>query len=423
MTSLLPSPRTQRRPSGRPPKRVPGGSRPTEPAARRPLVLVATAGGVLAALSTLALCLVLALVGWYLTDAGSYGAPRDALRTGALGWLTGHGSGIRVEGVPITAVPLGITLLSAWALWRTGLRVGVAVSGHGPDADGIVDGERDLVVPLAVTLVTAGYVVSVAAVATLAATPATAPSTSAAMGWSVLLCLAVAGPAVTVGSGRAAVWLGPVPSVVLAGLAVARRTVLWWCAVSFVALLAALAVDLDTAANVLSQLGVGPGLVVLLVVLTVLLLPNATLFSGAYLLGPGFTVGTGTLVSTSAVVLGPLPSFPLLAALPADGTPPAWTGWLVALAPLVAALATARTLATWHPDGLVDAAVRGLAGGVVAGVAFGLLASLAGGAVGPGRMRDVAPYAFDALLHGVASFGLGGVVGALALAGWQRWRS
>ena len=42
------------------------------------------------------------------------------------------------------------------------------------------DGREAIIVSLAVTLVTAGYVVSVAAVATLAATPATAPSTSAA---------------------------------------------------------------------------------------------------------------------------------------------------------------------------------------------------------------------------------------------------
>ena len=35
-------------------------------------------------------------------------------------------------------------------------------------------------------------------------------------------------------------------------------------------------------------------------------------------------------------------------------------------------------------------------------------------------MRDVAPYAFDVTLHAVTSFGIGGLVGALAMTWWQR---
>jgi hypothetical protein len=66
--------------------------------------------------------------------------------------------------------------------------------------------------------------------------------------------------------------------------------------------------------------------------------------------------------------------------------------------------------------------VRGLAGGVCAGVAFGLLASLAGGAVGPGRMADVAPYALDACVRAVVAFGVGGVLAGLATT-WRHRRS
>src|SRR5690606_18500138 len=74
---------------------------------RRPLVLIATLGGAAAALATLVVCLAAGVVGWFLTDAGAHGTPRDGLRTGALGWLMAHGSGIRVEGVPVDVVPLG----------------------------------------------------------------------------------------------------------------------------------------------------------------------------------------------------------------------------------------------------------------------------------------------------------------------------
>ena len=64
-------------------------------------MLLATLGGaVAAAASTLVVCLAVGVVGWFLTDAGAHGAPRDGLRVGALGWLIAHGSGVRVEGVP-----------------------------------------------------------------------------------------------------------------------------------------------------------------------------------------------------------------------------------------------------------------------------------------------------------------------------------
>ena len=49
-----------------------------------------------------------------------------------------------------------------------------------------------------------------------------------------------------------------------------------------------------------------------------------------------------------------------------------------------------------------------------------MLAALAGGAVGPGRMRDVAPLAGEVMVHAIASFGLGGLLGGLAMTWWQR---
>ena len=68
-----------------------------------------------------------------------------------------------------------------------------------------------------------------------------------------------------------------------------------------------------------ARLDVGFAEGALVVVLMVMLLPNAILWSLSALLGPGFSVGTGTYVSVSAVKLGPLPAFPLLAALPNEG--------------------------------------------------------------------------------------------------------
>ncbi len=389
-------------------------------ATRRPLVLVSTLGGAAAALGPLLVCLAAGVIGWFLTDGGAHGAPRDGLRTGALAWLLGHGSGVRVEGVEITAVPLGITLVCAWVLWRVGQRVGASISGHGPDVDQIADGQRDLTVPTAAILFAVGYVLVAVFTVSVAATPATAPSAPHVVAWSLVLCLFVGAPAVAVGSGRAAVWASRLPLIVASAAGVARRLLTVWLVLSAVAFLTALVLDLSTAANVLSQLHTDAGAAVLIVLVSLVLVPNAIAFSGSYLLGPGFAVGTGTLVAPSAVVLGPLPTFPMLAALPDDGPTAAWTAWLFAL-PLLVAFAVVVWVQRGDPTTRYDeGAVHGCAGGVLAGLAFAVFAALAGGAVGPGRMQDVAPYTFDVLLHAVASFGIGGLLGGLAMTWWQR---
>ncbi len=389
-------------------------------ATRRPLTLLALLGGGAAAAGTLVVCLGVAVVGWFLTDAGGHGSPSGALRVGALGWLMGHGSGVRIEGVLVTAMPLGITILAAWTIWRLGLRVGDSVSGHGPDADAIADGERDWTVPLALSLFTAGYVVTGVLTATLAATATTDPSAPRVVMWSLLLCLGVGGPAIAVGSGRAAIWAAGLPPAVGTAAHGCRRILQLWLAVAALAFAIAFVIDFGTAANVMSQLHTDAGDAALLTAISLTVVPNAVAWSGAYLLGPGFTVGAGTLVTPNAVALGPLPMFPMLAALPDDGSTPGWTPWLVALPLVVGIVGSAWAQRRYPTTRWEEGALRGCAGGVLAGLAFGVLAAVAGGAVGPGRMRDVGPLAFDALVHAITAFGIGGLLGGLVMTLWAR---
>src|SRR6478672_3704701 len=386
---------------------------------RRPLALIAVLGGAAAAASTLLVCLAVGVVGWFLTDAGAHGTSRGGLRVGALGWLLAHGSGLSVEGVAISAVPLGVTFLCAWAIWRIGHRVGDSVSGHGPDADGIADGERDWTVPVAWCFFTLGYL----AVALVTASLATATTVGASRGrvveWVVLLCATFGLPAIAIGSGRAAIWTAYLPGTVRGAAAACRRILVTWLALATLCFLGALVVDLGAAANVMSRLHTDAGDASLLVLLSAVLVPNAAAFSGSYLLGPGFAVGTHTLVSPTLVVLGPLPMFPLLAALPDDGPTPAWTAAAVGLPVVVAyaAVQAQRRTPTLRWD---EGAVRGCAGGVAAGVVFGILAAVSGGAVGPGRMQHVGTASFDVLVHAITAFGVGGLIGGLAITWWQR---
>ncbi|MFC5727674.1 MULTISPECIES: DUF6350 family protein [Nocardioides] len=389
-------------------------------ATSRPLVPTATIGGAIAAGGPLLVCLAVAVVGWFLTDAGGEGSPSGALRVGAHGWLAAHGSTVAVEGIRITAIPLGLTLLCAWAVWRIGLRVGESVSGHGPDADRIADGERDWTVAIAAGLFAASYVVVGVVTSAVASTAASAPSSARLVLWSVLLAGGVGAPAIAFGSGRAAIWLPRVPASVRSIALAMRRILTAWVLLCLLALAAAFLSDFSTAANIVSQLHADAGAIALMTLLTAAVLPNAALFSSSYLLGPGFTVGAGTMVSPGAVVLGPLPMFPLLAALPDQGPTPWWAAWLMLLPVLVAAVVAARVQRDRPVLAWDQAAIRGCAGGIAAGVVLGILTAFAGGAVGPGRMNDVGPYTFDVLLHAITSFGVGGLVGGLVMCWWQR---
>jgi uncharacterized protein DUF6350 len=411
MTSLLPAPRRTR-----------SQGAPVDAAHRRPLVLLAALAGVCAAGATLVVCLAGGVVGWFLTDAGAHGAPRDGLRVGALGWLMAHGSGVHVAGAHVTAVPLGLSLVAAVVVWRLGLRLGDSVSGHGPDADAIADGERDWTVASATGVFTAGYAAVAVVTHHLAASPETAPSLTRTLLWTLLLAGLLGGGAIAVGSGRAAIWTSFLPASVRAAAAATWRVLLWYVVTSAVVLGVALVVDWDGAVNVMSQLHTSPGAATLLVGLCVLVTPNATLFTGSYLLGPGFAVGSHTLVTPTAVVLGPLPMFPLLAALPDDGPTPGWTVALLALPPLVAAVAVAGALRRYPTTRWDEAALRGVGAGLGCAVAFALLAALSGGAVGPGRMTHVGPMVVSVLLHGIATFGIGGLLGGL-FATWRHRRA
>jgi hypothetical protein len=240
--------------------------------------------------------------------------------------------------------------------------------------------------------------------------------------FSILLCGLLGAPAIAVGSGRAAIWTATLPASLVATAAACRRVVRLWLLISLLAFAAALLTDFDTALNVTSQLHTDAGANVQLVVVSLLVVPNAVVFSGSYLLGPGFTVGTHTIVSPAVVTIGALPMFPLLAALPDTGPTPGWTSALIGVPPLVAALGAMRAQRHHPTYRWEEGALHGCGGGMLAGALFGILALLSGGSVGPGRMADVGPLVGAVLVHGVTAFGIGGLVGGLVATWWQRRR-
>jgi len=401
-----------------------GVRRPIDPRHHRPLVLFSSLAGLIAAGGVLLVLAAVGVIGWFVTDAGVHGAPRDGLRVASLAWLAAHGAGFSVRGTEITIMPLGISAACAWTCWRLGYRVGDSVSGHGPDADGIVNGERDWTVPMAASLFSAAYVVVAMLAGALAATATSAPSMSRAFLGALVLSLGVGGAGIAAGSGRAAIWFAAfgASQASFAGpvLHGARRILVTYLWVAALALAISFSLDLSKAATITSRLRADAGDTALFVLAIALVIPNAVAFSGSYLLGPGFALGTKTVVSPALVVLGPLPLVPLVAALPESGTGTTLTKSIVAIPIVVAAYAAARTHRRYPTTDWLDSALRGGGAGVVAGTVFALVAWLSGGVAGPGRLRQVEPYVFDVLTHAIAYFGIGGVIGALAMTWWVR---
>ena len=133
------------------------------------------------------------------------------------------------------------------------------------------------------------------------------------------------------------------------------------------------------------------------------LLPNAVIWTASWLAGPGFAIGTGSSIDPMQTLVGPLPSVPLLGALP-QGDPA--FGLIGVLVPVLCGVAVGvltrqrlnrmpapRTLRLsrvdeWGP-GRLASVVLGAAVG--SGAIVGLLAWWSAGAIGPGRLQHAGP--------------------------------
>ncbi|MEU8681547.1 DUF6350 family protein [Streptomyces sp. NPDC048611] len=160
--------------------------------------------------------------------------------------------------------------------------------------------------------------------------------------------------------------------------------------------------------------------------LCLVLLPNAAVWGAAYGLGPGFTVGADSAVSPLGTSAHPvLPQLPLLGGLP-DAGPGNPLTWAVAVVPVAAgvllARQAARTATTPSTPGApwswwATACVAALGAGVC-GLVMAVLAGLAGGALGTGALAAFGPSWWRTGLAATAWTALTGVPVAVALRLW-----
>lgn len=407
---------------------------------RTTIALLAALEAAVAALIGLGIVLVPLMLLWAL----QFGLAVDAtvfLRTAADVWLLGHGvdltvqldaataGGLGLPGAgapfPITIALLGFALLSVTA----GRRIGRRSAAGGHSITGSVAAIVVYATVGATLAILAGAEVARASFWQAAALPAftvaigvvigavaeslresplreTSPSTDAAAGF-VRERLDDLPPAV-VGAVVAAVRIG-------AGAAFAV------VAVAAVLTAALIAVDYATIAGLYQSLGTGIDGGIALTVAELAFLPNLIIWNAAWMLGPGFALGAGTVVAPGGTLLGPVPGIPLLGAIPGDA-PVFGVLWL--LVPVLAGFVGAWLVqggwrgarpvvhgaarSWWHP------LVVGAGAALVAALVLGLLSWWSGGAVGPGRLAVVGPDALAAAGIAAATVGVGAIAGGFA---------
>ncbi len=362
--------------------------------------------------------LVVAFCGWLLATAltlalWSTAAPAGAdasipLRLSGQLWLAAHHVLMHAADGPFGLSPLGFTLLPLFGLFVAGRWVAQRRPSH---------------IPRATFGAAIGYPAAACLIAASSTDAGLHPQYPQVIFYPALIALVGHGA----GAADAVRELIPGSALRLWPPYAARGALaalgVWIGAAAFVTA-CAVVVHADALSTVSRRIGGGaPGEIGLFLV-DLALVPNAVLWTGAVLTGPGFALGTHTSVTVFTVVRGPLPDLPLLAATPDAQYPSAW--WLLLLAlPLLAGaagtLVIARSVRAWPARAGSAAAMAALCG-----LTAGLLELFAGGPVAFGSMSVVGATAWlvgllTALECGLAATIVLGVWYALPASG-PAWR-
>lgn len=366
--------------------------------AKRPRALLASAIATTIWCATVVFTpiLVAVILGWW--QAGAEGSVASVAAAAGVAWLSGHGAPVDIGPIHLSVAPLALTVLIAWRLAKAAAGTTRAIGGRDAAA-----------VRAAAGLVTIFYTGLVAGVAALCTTGPFKVDLLPALLHAVPLIVA----ATAYGSAReagvlpwdaASVWMRR-------GLRTGMITAAALLACGAAATGVAFAVRGPVVADTLGLYGSESWIVALL---SLLYLPNCAVWAAAYIVGPGFAVGAGTAVQSSMIELGPLPAFPVFAAVP-NAPLPTYATILIGL-PLMLAAVFGVILTYRSPDLRVPRVTTAatVAAGTAA-VVLGALAYLSGGAAGVNLLADLGPDPLAVAGVGAVQF-LIGLVGAALVA-------
>lgn len=302
----------------------------------------------------------LVLVGWVFAPLGS-GTFSDVMRGSGGVWIMADGGVLLWQGATLSLVPLLATLVIVLFQRRAGSWLVSAVNIVEP---------REALGPL-------GYAVAASASAHAIAVASVMNSTLQVPLWRSVLGGAIVG-LVGFAWGIARSIVIPIPAALAPSLRVVRRFLLGVAAAALLAVLVLAVLHRAAFAGVLGAVAGDSTSIVQVLLLCAAYVPTLIGWVAAVLLGPGFSLGSGTAVTLAGVHLGALPPIPLLALVPEALPAHAWVLFSV---PAVIAVWAAWP-APLAPRSVVLAVLMG-------SVASALLAlSLAGG-MGPGRLLMV----------------------------------
>ncbi len=365
-----------------------------------------------AALSWLVIALP-ALLAWA-TSAQATAAWGEAVRVSTDVWLLLHHVGLTVPAGSVSIAPLAATAVPVLLCWLAGRRIGAALDRR--DLEAAASPARALAP--AIAGLAAGYTAVLVVAALLARAPGYQPVVWQALVAGLLLPTVAAGAAGLRACGvpvlgtlagllhvphrirrtARAAGLGAA-SLVGAGALLLAGTLVWHA-------------DRVLALHRALDAGVVGGAV--LVLAQVALLPNLALWAVGFVAGPGFAVGTGTLVTPGGSDLGLLPLVPVLGAVPPPGALPSALAAVVLVPVLVGAVVGWQVVARAAvvPARWLDAVTDALTAVVSTTVLVTVLVALSGGAAGPGALSAVGPSPWRVALVLAAELGAGAAVAA-----------
>jgi Family of unknown function (DUF6350) len=391
------------------------------PGGGAPLAVAALVNTVWAALICVAVMVGAVLLGRISLGQRPNGAE---IQVALAGWLLAHGVPIKASIGQIALAPLTIGLLALWRLNRAGVHTarGIGARDSGSVAKALIAAAAVGFVYGACGLVTAAIISRPGMVLS----PWRAGAQLFAFGTLAALIgsLRTAGAVRTIARGtpeviRDGVRTGSVGALLVLGAGAGLGGLA-------VALNGGEAVQLFGAfpSGVAGQIGV--------TLVCLAYAPNLATWAAAYLLGPGFVVGSGTIVRAGGVVLGEMPPLPVLAGVP--GGPLSGPAWFLMALPVLLGLVAGLLLVrrslrprrtrsgdTVFPEPhwwrLFGAAALA---GPIAGLLLGAMTLAASGRLDGGRAFPVGAVAWQTALAGSVAIGLGAMLGIVAALGRHR---
>ncbi|MFK5163801.1 cell division protein PerM [Propionibacterium freudenreichii] len=355
-------------------------------------------------------------LGWLSQSQSSYA---QVLEFGTHAWLLGHGVPMTIEGVRVSVIPLGFALLVM--LVTTSFVMTVARHLATRAFGGRARTERQDAEARGLALrMTVWFTVPYMAILAVAAS---ATGESAQIGRALIGGLVICGPITLITTGRALGWSvisfnqGGWIRGVIAGVWSAVAALIGVAALVLLIALIARHGQVGALHNALNPGGLGGAV---LAIGQAAWVPNAVLWTAAWLLGAGFTVGDDTLLTPLVSRLGPTPDFPILGALPSGAAPSsAGLAWLLvgvlagALGAFVAVRARHNNATQALPPrrmSIEAAALCGVCIGVLSGLLACVLIAFSDGSLGVERLRRVGPMMARVVVLAPTLMGAGGLL-------------